>query len=327
MNSKNVLPIEELPSPLGPLAAFTGVWCGSGFNTIFRPNSQVTPTILPVAPPIIAPPASPVSLPDNILELNITSEILTFGTSVNSVPNRGSLPDQGDIFLNGVAYTQAINDVTTPGELIPVHFEPGLWLFVPPTANPPEPGPTVVRMASIPHGTTIQAQGIFATFSGPPQIPPVDITPFVTGSNPPQLVSFTSQSAANPSTFRLPQTLPPTITQAMLDDPNSVLRTAIATQNILSTTVLSVSTLAAPPMAGGGANNIQFLGGSNATATSQASGPNAQAIQMTATFWIETVQNADCSTFQQIQYSQTVFLNFNGLIWPHVSVATLTQKS
>jgi hypothetical protein len=28
-------------------------------------------------------------------------------------------------------------------------------------------------------------------------------------------------------------------------------------------------------------------------------------------------------TFTQIQYSQVVMLNFNGLTWPHVSVATL----
>ena len=28
-------------------------------------------------------------------------------------------------------------------------------------------------------------------------------------------------------------------------------------------------------------------------------------------------------SYIQIQYSQTVFLNFNGLTWPHVSVATL----
>jgi len=28
-------------------------------------------------------------------------------------------------------------------------------------------------------------------------------------------------------------------------------------------------------------------------------------------------------TSTQIQYSQTVLLNFNGLTWPHVSVATL----
>lgn len=30
---------------------------------------------------------------------------------------------------------------------------------------------------------------------------------------------------------------------------------------------------------------------------------------------------------KQIQYSQTVFLNFNGLSWPHVSVATLVPAS
>ncbi len=29
----------------------------------------------------------------------------------------------------------------------------------------------------------------------------------------------------------------------------------------------------------------------------------------------------------QIQYSQQVFLNFNGLSWPHVSVATLVPAS
>jgi hypothetical protein len=29
----------------------------------------------------------------------------------------------------------------------------------------------------------------------------------------------------------------------------------------------------------------------------------------------------------QIQYSQTVFLNFAGLTWPHVSVATLCPKN
>jgi hypothetical protein len=30
---------------------------------------------------------------------------------------------------------------------------------------------------------------------------------------------------------------------------------------------------------------------------------------------------------KQIQYSQTVLLNFNGLSWPHVSVATLVPAS
>lgn len=30
-------------APLGPLVAFTGNWTGSGFNTIFRPNSARIP--------------------------------------------------------------------------------------------------------------------------------------------------------------------------------------------------------------------------------------------------------------------------------------------
>jgi hypothetical protein len=34
-------------------------------------------------------------------------------------------------------------------------------------------------------GTTIDAQGIFGSKAGPPTIDPVNITPFVTGSNPP----------------------------------------------------------------------------------------------------------------------------------------------
>jgi hypothetical protein len=32
-------------------------------------------------------------------------------------------------------------------------------------------------------------------------------------------------------------------------------------------------------------------------------------------------------TATQIQYAQQVFLNFNGLTWPHVSVATLVPAS
>jgi hypothetical protein len=38
----------------------------------------------------------------------------------------------------------------------------------------------------------------------------------------------------------------------------------------------------------------------------------------------ETVRNADGTTFLQLQYTQRVLLVFNGLVWPHISVATLT---
>jgi hypothetical protein len=47
---------------------------------------------------------------------------------------------------------------------------------------------------------------------------------------------------------------------------------------------------------------------------------------MTAIFWIEHVAaGAHGPAFLQLQYSQTVLLNFNGLSWPHVSVATLRK--
>lgn len=62
---------------------------------------------------------------------------------------------------------------------------------------------------------------------------------------------------------------------------------------------------------GGGIRNIPFLG------------PNASASRLHATFRIETVKRHDGSTFLQLQYTQGLLLDFNGLIWPHVSVANL----
>jgi len=51
-------------------------------------------------------------------------------------------------------------------------------------------------MASIPHGTTIEAQGLVAAAQpGPPTIATLDITPSVTGSNPVKKVTFASTIA------------------------------------------------------------------------------------------------------------------------------------
>jgi hypothetical protein len=355
----SVLEAPALPPPLGPLAAFVGDWVGNGFNTIFRPDSAATPTQLPNPVPPPPPPR------DNILELNLTSESLSFSKSLGSVPNRGT-GAQPDAFLNGVPYLQTINDITIHGEKVAIHFEPGMWIHVPATTIP-QLGETVTRMASIPHGTTIEAQGLVAPAKpGPPTIAPVDITPFVT-TNPAKKIKFPSQTASDPNTARIPQDLGPfvtrgTITQAMLDDPNSLLRDHISKQNIISTTTIFISTAPPPPagLFGGGTDNIAFLLGQAA-----ATAPNAQATQMVAVFWIETVEEVilvppyhvggppfalrakrsvqgqrvptfsvtpphDLDmpreltvTFTQIQYTQTVLLNFAGLTWPHVSVNTL----
>lgn len=357
---RRIVPFGGGPG-LGPLTAFVGAFTGSGFNTIFRPNLG-SPTALPK--PAVGPN-------DNVLELNLTRETLSFSPPLGLVPNRGEV--QADVFLNGVPYLQTIQDVTDPASPpVGIHFEPGLWLSIPATTDPSE-GNTLARLASIPHGTTIDAQGTFRTISGAPTIPPVSITPTAGagggGGGGGGGIVFPSQTAASNNTFRIPQDLSAfiaagTITQAMLDDPNTLLRNAIAGQTINSTTIITISTSPATPLFGGGTDNIAFLEGDPAE-----SNPNAQTVQMTATFWIETVQhvilvpphvpgpvpvvvqpqpngsvhptpefavNAPREittafplkvTSTQIQYSQNVILRFNGLMWPHVSVATLRPSA
>jgi len=93
------------------------------------------------------------------------------------------------------------------------------------------------------------------------------------------------------------------------NDPNLLLKEMIADQNITSTAVIIIATTG-----DGGVQNIPFVK------------QNVNVVQMTAIFWIETVQNPDGSTYQQLQYTQTITLNFLGINWPHVSVATLIKQ-
>jgi hypothetical protein len=339
--------VEGAPA-LGPLQAFQGDFVGRGFNTIFRPQNKATPTALPVPQPDS----------NNVLELNLTAETLSFSQSLGAVPNRGEA--QGDIALNGVSYLQTITDVTDPKISTSIHFEPGLWMIAPPTAHPQETDSTLFRLGSIPHGTTINAQGTFLTVAGGPKIDPIDITPFKIGDNTAR-IRFPSQTATDIKTARIPQDLSivPSITQELLDDPTTLLRSQINGLNIVSTDVILVDTQS-KKISGGGTDNINFLNGDD-------QGPNASAVEMSATFWIETVQavielgpaEADVAqlvraavpanapapvfsvtsastieknqsitvTFTQIQYSQVVLLNFAHLSWPHVSVATLVPST
>ena len=103
------------------------------------------------------------------------------------------------------------------------------------------------------------------------------------------------------------------ITQAMLDNPNSVL--ARNPPEVATTTRLQVSSTAGP-IVGGGTSNMAFLVGTK-------DGPNADAAHVVATFWLQTLHGATEPT--RLQYSQTVLLNFAGLSWPHITVATLTK--
>jgi len=106
----------------------------------------------------------------------------------------------------------------------------------------------------------------------------------------------------------------------MVKNPNSVLKDAIKGQTITSTIVLAISTKHTPIRGGGTANTAFLAAGSNPP------GGNANAVEVDAIFWIESVKQPSGPDKLQLQYTQLVQLDFNGLRWPHVTVATLHKQ-
>ena len=302
---------EPAANPLGKLAGLAGRWTGEGFNVIWRPHH-------PVEGPLLG---------DHILELNRTIEQLDFEEIPGDIPNRGLL--QRDIPLHGLTYLQQISDANERddhGNPKGQHTEPGLWVVVPQTRHPREPE-TVARLASIPHGTTILAQG---TAQGPdpgppPDPPPVSIKPFPIG-HPRFKQDLVEQNLREDGQFRIPRHPERHgITQQMVNNPHSFLThppPAIVpgpaagphTSPVATTTTLQVSTHDRS-LPGGGAANIAFLTGTDK--------PNAVTSFVTATFWLQTFEGA--SHPRRLQYSQLVLLDFHGFSWPHVTVATLRK--
>jgi hypothetical protein len=282
---RGVLPHESLAAELGPLQDLPGRWSGRGFNLIARPDFQ--------------------GGNDIFLELNLTKEHIDFTAIGSDIPNRGSRQD--DINLFGVTYLQQISQATPPGGAL--HIEPGIWLTIPPTTVPAA-GPTITRLASIPHGDAINIQGTSISVDGGPTIDPTNTVPFpIGGTTPPPGTAngFPEYNLATPNDFRT-SPIPAGITQAMIDNPNTVLTEALKGLKVLHTEVLIVSSTPS-----GGVQNIPFLV------------ENANAAFVSAIFWIETVENESGVVFLQLQYTQTVLLDFRELSWPHVSVATLVR--
>jgi hypothetical protein len=276
--------LTALGPRLGILKDLPGRWAGQGFNLIARPDFS--------------------GHNDIFLELNLTREHLDFTAIGSPIPNRGS--QQADINLFGLTYLQQISDATTGGAL---HIEPGIWLNVPPTTAPPAKD-TVARLACIPHGDAVNAQGASLSINGPPTIRPANTVPFQIGAATPAPGApntFPEYTLATPNPFRT-KPIPSAITQAIVDDPNTELRKSLTGLTVTHTDVLEIST--APT---GGVENIPFVV------------QNANAAFVSAIFWIETVQGPTHEPFVQLQYTQTVLLNFRGLSWPHVSVATLVK--
>jgi hypothetical protein len=168
-------------------------------------------------------------------------------------------------------------------------------------------------MGTVPHGTSFVAQGVATAGTGAPVIPAVSISPFGVG-NPTAPETFPEQELTTLTQFRTSGSGLIGITQSMLDNPNSIIAAAVSGQPATSFVELSVSSDAASPILGGGTANTAFLEGGP-------DGPNALAARIDASFWLVTLQGQ--LTPSLLLYSQTVLLNFNGISWPHVSVAVL----
>lgn len=342
---------------LGPLASLAGSWRGSGFNTIWRPDN---------------PSSQPGSQIKRFLELNLTSETLDFHVIPGVVPNRGLNP-QTDLSLYGLHYLQRVTDADPPpfstaGQAL--HIEPGLFMNVPASVDPPNAA-SIVRMASIPHGVSVLMQGPnpgTTPTPGAPTIPPIYPIaglPTFTPQNPVLGLGIQPVDIPPPGGDGAEHVVPevntsldiagtqsngpyPASFQDLVNDPNSLLRSAIAGQDILGTIAIQLSTTGV----GSGIENIPFLGIANPAQANNPTGPaNAFVSQASATFWIEWVRVPyelpltraaagppepalsaiepfwPVPTYLQLQYSQVVILVFNGVLWPHVTVATLTLSA
>jgi hypothetical protein len=304
------------------LSALLGRWVGAGHNQIS----------LPVA-------LNPCGLPFRLLLSDTIEQLEFIPIGAKPIPDRGgpatltSTVAQPDTFLNGLHYLQEIADSVNFNGM---HLEPGLFLTMPPTTvNPVQPATTIARMGAVPHGHTFLLQGVAFQIPGPPTILATSSLPFAFGTAPFSGISptydtpFTNTAAAG-------VTLPPLYTQAYVTNPNQALIDVISSQTISSTvvfeftsTVFSLTTPSAPDPYNqtpngngtniiipepGGILNIPFLEA------------NADVTTINATFWVENVTNPDGSFFLQLQYTQTVVLDFLGIHWPHVSTATLVQQ-
>jgi hypothetical protein len=273
---------------LGALQDLPGFWEGTGFSLIARPNF------------------SGGNENGIFLELNLIRESIEFTTIGSPVYNRGSL--QKDIAIFGLTYLQRVTDSLTGGAL---HIEPGLWLNIPATTEPASKA-SIARLATIPHGNAVCTVGHaeHVEFEGLPEIPPANTVPFPIGGTPPAAGAknpYPEYDLSQPSQFRT-SALPPEITQELINDPNVMLRNALQGQKPLKITRLITTTSSDCSI-----GNIPFIT------------TNANTLSLESVFAIEVIEGPSGGDFLQLQYSQTALLNFRGMSFPHVTVATLIK--
>jgi hypothetical protein len=278
---------------LGPLADLDGTWIGTGFTLIALP---VHPHegILPFR-----------------LKLNTTVEILEFTPIGASVPNRGF--EQPDLEIHGLHYLQKVADGVTHE---PLHIEPGFWLNVPPSEASDEPR-EIVRQSAIPHGNSVLATGSAVQIQGAPIIAQTPSKPLSHAGhpigNPHYLKPYTDAIADTEEKVR-----PKAFKPEYVDDPSRALRDVLRAQEARGQRVKHTVALSVSTHPRGAVSNIPT---------------DVETTLLESIFWIERVGESVLldelvgpPAFMQLQYVQTVMLDFDNILWPHISVATLTKQ-
>jgi len=306
---------------LGGLALLPGTWAnvpdlpGHGWNMIALPFAQA--------------PGPPFRL-----LLNQFNEVLSFSVVDGPVPNRGVGPkippdapgNDCDQHIGALDYEQAIHQIAAedspPSGLagdpqLAIHHEPGLFLNLLDQVEPG--GPTIARLATIPHGDSALALGRVTVIEGPPQIPTVNALPIGVDQDVeanPYLAPYKHfhPDGVDPDRKKFRDLFDPT-------DPSDLLKQANVGLDIVRTTQLEFDTTETF----GGIHNIPFIV------------RQANASEMKATFWIEELaeQDAAGNPKLRLQYLQVVQLDFfprgdagpGRIKWPHVSINTMTKQT
>lgn len=300
---------------LGPLSLLAGSsWEGHGWNMIALPFEHATP-----------------QSPKYRLLVNRYEETLDFKLIDRNVPNRGIAiganigdPDQ---MLVALDYEQEIKQLASedsPHATVPnfndhvIHHEPGLWLHM---RDERTNGIDIARLATIPHGDSVLALGRSRVIEAPPG-KRVDVNALIPRYS--GLPIGVNRDLADPylapyEDFNdkhrkgdFPSPFNPV-------DPCALLLVANENVNITKLTVLGVDTRGSS----GGIVNTPFVI------------RQANAAEMTSTFWIQEGTDENDEPLLRLQYCQVVLLDFfprqdgvPGLIrWPHVSINTLTLKT
>jgi hypothetical protein len=224
--------------------------------------------------------------------------------TITAVP--ATTPDRGLNSIVQIPTLQYATSITDSRDGALMHVEAGFWETMPAADNG---GFDIFRLATIPHGDALTAMGNATIIDGPPTID----------------VSLSGQpTGALPQTNGYLDVYGPPFEFANYSPgyPNHYLAYVLDQQQAAGTRIISTTQLAISTLNQGGITNIAMVQ------------DNTPTTQFDATWWIETLVDAQGNQTTQLQYSQRTLMSFpissdtpgQTIVWPHININTLTLQ-